>query len=171
MAKVKLLRGLRDKLFEVPVVEGQMLFTTDEGMIYLDIAGTESAPASNESRIELYKIALQKLTDEKQNNLIFNTPYNEQTNKVATMTDIQEALATLARAMNFIGTSISDPTAEDGPTIMDYSEEFKTGDVCLYDKKEFIYDGTSWREFGNEGDYVIRGAIIDSDIADSAEIK
>lgn len=170
MAQVKLLRGLKEKLHEIPIIEGQMLFTIDDGTIYLDIAGTEDIPGSQSSRIELYKITLQKLFDEKQDNLIFNTPYNQETNKVATMSDIQEALATLAKAMNYIGISISDPTAEDGPTIMGYTEDFKPGDVCLYDKKEFIYDGNIWREFGNEGDYAVKGAITNFDIAEDAAI-
>ena len=35
-----------------------------------------------------------------------------------------------------------------------HSGEYVSGDVCLYDGKEYIYDGTTWQEFGNEGDHL-----------------
>ena len=96
------------------------------------------------------------------------------TNKVVTKSAMDSAISTatagLTGAMHFVGNSTSDPLGESGPTIADHTGAFKSGDVCTYNKKEFVYDGTSWRELGDESSYAIKGSIKDSDIADDAAI-
>ena len=96
------------------------------------------------------------------------------TNKVVTKSAMDSAISTatagLTGAMRFVGNSTSDPLGETGPTIADHTGAFKSGDVCTYNKKEFVYDGTSWRELGDEGSYAVKGAIKDSDIAADAAI-
>lgn len=70
------------------------------------------------------------------------------------VTQLKSQVSGLTGAMHFVGTSTTDPTLEAGPTIVDHSGEYVSGDVCLYDGKEYIYDGTTWQEFGNEGDHL-----------------
>lgn len=97
------------------------------------------------------------------------------TNKVVTKSAMDSAISTatagLTGAMHFVGNSTSDPLGESGPTITGHTGAFKSGDVCTYNKKEFVYDGTSWRELGDEGSYIVQGTkFTDTDIADKANI-
>ena len=45
------------------------------------------------------------------------------------------------------------------------------GDVILYDSKEFVWTGGTWRLLGDEGSYAIKGSIKDADIDADAEIQ
>ena len=95
-------------------------------------------------------------------------------NKVVTKSAMDSAISTatagLTGAMHFVGNSTSDPLGASGPTIAGHTGAFKSGDVCTYQKKEFVYDGTSWRELGSEGSYILKNseAITNADIADAA---
>lgn len=95
-------------------------------------------------------------------------------NRVVTKSAMDSAISTatagLTGAMHFVGNSTSDPLGESGPTIAGHTGAFKSGDVCTYQKKEFVYDGTSWRELGSEGSYILKNseAITNADIADAA---
>ena len=96
-------------------------------------------------------------------------------NKVVTKSAMDSAISTatagLTGAMHFVGNSTSDPLGESGPTIAGHTGAFKSGDVCTYQKKEFVYDGTSWRELGNEGSYIVQCTkFTDTDIAANANI-
>ena len=76
--------------------------------------------------------------------------------------------------MHYCGASKTDPTSEDGPTGVTGSGKsgaFVKGDVVTYGIKEYVYDGTSWRELGTEGSYAVKGAIKDADIATDAAIN
>lgn len=121
-------------------------------------------------------ITTAKLTDfvtemaKKQNKLEFMTAPST-TNKVATKTDLESAVAGLSGAMHYIGTSTTDPTLEDGPTVKDHTGAFASGDVVVFKKSEYVYDGTSWRELGSEDSYVLKGTkFTNSDIDDDAAI-
>lgn len=103
----------------------------------------------------------------KQDSLVFNTAYNSSTNKVATMTDVTNAVAGLSGAMHYIGESTTDPAEE--VTVPDV-EEFSKGDVVTYNAKEYVYDGTSWRELGDESSFAVKGSIRNADIAADAAI-
>lgn len=103
----------------------------------------------------------------KQDSLVFNTAYNGSTNKVATMTDVTNAVAGLSGAMHYIGESTTDPAEE--VTVSDV-EEFSKGDVVTYNAKEYVYDGTSWRELGDESSFAVKGSIRNADIAADAAI-
>lgn len=106
----------------------------------------------------------------KQDTLVFNTAYNAETNKAATMTDVQNAVAGLSGAMHYVGESTTDPTEEGGPTIASHEGDYQAGDVCSYESKEYVYDGENWRELGDESSYAVKGAIVDADIAPNANI-
>lgn len=103
----------------------------------------------------------------KQDSLVFNTAYNSSTNKVATMTDVTNAVAGLSGAMHYIGESTTDPAEE--VTVSDV-EEFSKGDVVTYNAKEYVYDGASWRELGDESSFAVKGSIRNADIAADAAI-
>ena len=134
----------------------------------LDQAKTDLTGAINQVKTDLTTEI-----GKKQDALSFEgTPSS--TNKVVTKSAMDSAISTatagLTGAMHFVGNSDSDPLGETGPTITGHTGVFKSGDVCTYNKKEFVYDGTSWRELGDEGSYAVKGAIKDSDIAADAAI-
>lgn len=105
----------------------------------------------------------------KQDTVVFNTAYDAASNKAATMTDVTNAVAGLSGAMHFVGTSTTDPA---GGTVTISEEVYtgKSGDVVLYNQKEFVYNGTNWIELGDETSYAIKGSIKDADIAADAAI-
>lgn len=93
-------------------------------------------------------------------------------NNAARKTDVDTALqsakdytdektAGLTGAMHFVGTSTTDPTSTGGPTVTGVTS-FSQGDVVLYQKKEFVYDGTKWVELGDEGSYVLKTTTINN---------
>lgn len=105
----------------------------------------------------------------KQDALVFNTAYNSETNKVATMTDVQNAVADLSGAMHYEGNSTTDP-AKGEPTVAGHEGAWVKGDVVTYNAKEYVYDGSAWRELGDETSYAVKGSIKDADIAADAAI-
>ena len=106
----------------------------------------------------------------KQDNLVFNTEYNSESNKVATMTDVTTAVAGLSGAMHYIGESTSNPA--EGTVTITAKPEYSaaSGDVVTYNAKEFVYDGATWRELGDESSFAVKGSIKDADIALDANI-
>lgn len=105
--------------------------------------------------------------DGKQDSLVFNTAYDGSTNKVATMTDVTNAVAGLSGAMHYIGESTTDPATE---VTVSGVDEFAKGDVVTYNAKEYVYDGATWRELGDESSFAVKGSIKDTDIAADAAI-
>lgn len=103
----------------------------------------------------------------KQDTLVFNTAYNASTNKAATMTDVTNAVAGLSGAMHYIGESTTDPATE---VTVPGVDEFAKGDVVTYNAKEYVYDGSAWRELGDETSFAVKGSIKDADIAADAAI-
>lgn len=105
----------------------------------------------------------------KQDTVVFNTAYDASSNKAATMTDVTNAVAGLSGAMHFVGTSTTDP-AGGTVTISEQPYSGKSGDVVLYNQKEYVYNGTDWIELGDETSYAVKGSIKDVDIAADAAI-
>lgn len=106
----------------------------------------------------------------KQDTLVFNTTYNAESNKVATMTDVTNAVAGLSGAMHYVGESTTDPVTDVTITGKpEYSPA--SGDVVTYQAKEYVYDGEEWRLLGDESSYAVKGAITDADIAAGANIS
>lgn len=66
---------------------------------------------------------------------------------------LQAQITGLTGAMHFIGTSTTDPT--EGATVSGH-EEFKSGDVCLFGNKEYVYNGSAWLELGDEGSHLTK---------------
>ena len=78
---------------------------------------------------------------------------------LAVQTYVQNLTAGLTGAMHFKGVSTTNPTASGGPTV-DGVSSFEAGDVVVYQNtsKEYVYDGTNWRELGDEGSYLLKSA-------------
>lgn len=91
--------------------------------------------------------------------LVFNSAYDPNTNKAATMSDITSAVADLAGAMHFEGV-VEGETFEAAVA----GKTYAAGDVVIYGITEYVYDGSKWVELGNEG---TAGALIAGlDVAD-----
>ena len=103
----------------------------------------------------------------KQDALVFNTGYDAEDNKAATMADVTNAVAGLSGAMHYIGESTTDPATE---VTVSGVESFAKGDVVTYSAKEYVYDGAAWRELGDEASFAVKGSIKDADIAADAAI-
>ena len=73
--------------------------------------------------------------------LVFNSAYNAESNKAATMSDITDTLANLSGAMRFKGVKESLPADNSG---------YIGGDVIIVGTKEYVFDGTNWVELGDE---------------------
>lgn len=127
-----------------------------------DLSG-EIISAKNELASEINK---------KQDELAFEGMPSS-TNKVITKSAMDSAISTatagLTGAMHYIGESSTNPTSESGATVTGVTV-FAKGDVVTYQKKEFVYDGTAWRELGDEGSYAVKGSIKNADIAADAAI-
>ena len=91
----------------------------------------------------------------KQDNLVFNTAYNKDTNKDETMSDITIATAGLTGAMHFKGVVTSDPTSAE----FDKSS-YEAGDVVLFGNKEYVFNENTFVELGDEGSYVLKTTTV-----------
>ena len=105
----------------------------------------------------------------KQDTVVFNTTYNAETNKAATMADVTDAVAGLSGAMHYVGESTTDPA--EGTATVEGHEEWNAGDVVTYNSKEYVYDGEDWRELGDESSFAVKGSIKNADIAADAAIE
>lgn len=151
--------------------------TAGTGQVIGQIAQTDgavTAQVKNLAAEDIPAIPTSKVTNldttlaGKQDTLVFNTAYNADTNKAATMTDVQNAVAGLSGAMHYIGESTTDPST--GTATVEGHEDWVAGDVVTYQSKEYVYDGENWRELGDESSFAVKGSIVDADIAANANI-
>lgn len=78
---------------------------------------------------------------------------------VKDVNDLKSQIGGLSGAMHFVGTSTTDPAT--GTVTIDgepYSPA--SGDVCLYNAKEYVYNGISWTELGDEGSYALKTTTV-----------
>lgn len=69
------------------------------------------------------------------------------------ISDLQTKITGLTGAMHFVGVSTTDP--KEGATVTGHTK-FVSGDVCLFEKKEYVYDGKAWVELGDEGSHLTK---------------
>lgn len=74
---------------------------------------------------------------------------------------ISTAIGTLSGALQYRGTSTTNPTT-DGATVAGYTD-WKLGDVVAYSSKEYVLEGSTntaanWRELGDESSFVLKTA-------------
>lgn len=62
----------------------------------------------------------------------------------------------LTGAMHYVGKSTTNPA--EGTVTIDGKPEYAPaeGDVVIYNSIEYVYDGSAWSEFGNEGSHITR---------------
>ena len=83
---------------------------------------------------------------------------------------IDSATAGLTGAMHYIGEASVDMSNASNkavdPQIPGYTfKNAQPGDVVTFDHKEYVWTGTEWRLLGDEGSYVIKGAITEADFS------
>ena len=83
---------------------------------------------------------------------------------------IDNATAGLTGAMHYIGEASVDMSNASNkavdPQIPGYIfKNAQPGDVVTFDHKEYVWTGTEWRLLGDEGNYVIKGAITEADFS------
>ena len=141
-----------------------------DGIVSVDRAALKASdiPSLTHDKISDWDTELAK----KQDSLTIADDYNAATNPVATKKTVTDAVAGLSGAMHFIGQSTTDPTSNEGPTIID-GEAYagQAGDVVTYGTKEYVKDKSgAWILLGDEGSYAVKGAISNNDIAADAAI-
>ena len=151
--------------------------TCTTGEVISSVSQTDGVIAVTKKSLteaDIPALSISKITDlqttlnGKQDTIVFNTAYNASTNKAATMTDVQNAVAGLSGAMHYVGESTTDPST--GTATVEGHEDWVSGDVVTYQSKEYVYDGENWRELGDESSYAVKGSIVDADIAANANI-
>ena len=87
---------------------------------------------------------------------------------------VDKAVEGLVGAMHYVGdaTVVINNNTNVDPRINGYDfANAQAGDVILYDAKEFVWTGSSWRLLGDESSYAVKGSIKDSDIDENAAIQ
>lgn len=86
-------------------------------------------------------------------------------NKIPTSSAVYSAISGLSGAMHFIGTTTTELT--DGATTatlagsgLSKTTGFVSGDVVIYDNKEFVWTGSAWEILGDEGSYALKTVSI-----------
>lgn len=129
------------------------------GVVTIERAALTEANIPN---LSISKVTgLQGALNAKQDTLVFESPYDAETNKVATKADITAAVGGLSGAMHFRGVQAQLPADTTG---------YASGDVILVGNKEYVCDGTAWHELGDETIYAVKGSIVNADIAAGAAI-
>lgn len=75
------------------------------------------------------------------------------------VTTIESKIDGVTGAMHFVGVKDSVPTDNTG---------YKSGDVILVNKKEYVFDGSIWVELGDEGSYALRTEVYTKTETDAA---
>lgn len=76
------------------------------------------------------------------------------TTQIATTAFVHDAVAGLSGAMHYQGEVQAAPT-QTAPT-----GTYNAGDVVTYGNSEYVYDGTNWRELGDEGSYALKTTTV-----------
>ncbi len=122
----------------------------------------EGATASTLKELEDSIAGVNTALAGKQNTIVWkNNDYDAENNKAVTANDLSAAVAGLSGAMHFEGVKDSIPADNTG---------YESGDVILVENKEYVFDGTTWHELGDESIYAVKGSIKNVDIADDAAI-
>lgn len=73
---------------------------------------------------------------------------------------LKDQIGGLSGAMHFRGVSKTDPMGDSGASLEGIENaNFTNGDVVLYDGKEYVYDGSAWHMFGDEGSYALKNNV------------
>lgn len=127
-------KGFGEHLFVTKVTEADGIVTPVYAQpVIADIDGLTGEISRLDGRI-----------DTKQDILGIVDGYNKDTNKVATVQYVTDAVADLNGAMHFVGKLDAVPGNVEG---------YKAGDVILVGYDEYVCDGNTWLPLGNESIY------------------
>ena len=132
--------------------------TTVVGKATADAAGNDIA-ATYETKANVSALGERVTTAEGEIDALQTTVGNAGSGLVKDVNDLKGQIGGLSGAMHFVGTSTTDPAT--GTVTIDgepYSPA--SGDVCLYNAKEYVYNGTSWTELGDESSFVLKTTTI-----------
>lgn len=127
----------------------------------VQVTSTSALSIGNNGEIDL-SAATKTTLSGKQDALAISENYNAESSKIASMADITSAVAGLSGAMHFEGVKESVPTDVTG---------YESGDVIIVGNKEYVFDGTEFKEIGDETIYAVKGSIVNADIASDAAIE
>ena len=136
--------GAQVNIIEAVKVDGTALDVSDKS-VNLDLASRLADYAKSTN----VNTALDKKADKTTVENLSSRVGTNETN----IASITSQLAGLTGAMHFVGTSTTDPA--EGATISGVAK-FASGDVCLYGNKEYVFNGTSWIELGDEGSHLTK---------------
>ena len=108
----------------------------------LDFAGVEGTQAGTTIKFVDKISQSDGIVSAELGELVFNSAYNAESNKAATMSDVTAAVADLNGAMHFEGVYETLPT--------DLSK-FTSGDVIIVGVKEYVFSKGQFVELGDEG--------------------
>lgn len=122
----------------------------EEAIKALDYAGVEGAQAGTVVKFVDKVSQADGVVSAELGELHFQSAYDAENNKAATMADITNAVADLNGAMHFEGVSTTDPV-NDKVTIEGKDDYVAAaGDVVIYNTIEYVYDGSKWVQLGDE---------------------
>lgn len=89
---------------------------------------------------------------------------------------VEQLTAGLSGAMHYVdapGVIITTNPNTGALIVTNLPEDYRpaAGDVIAAGQQEYLFTGSSWRLFGDEGSYAIRGSITDADISSEAAIQ
>lgn len=131
------IKGLKDKV-GTDTVSKQI----SDAIGALDLESTYETQASAAST----KRELEGKINSKQDTIVFNTGYNADNNKAATMADVSAAVAGLSGAMHWKGEVDTVPSDGEGG-------KYAAGDVVSVNGVEYAFDGEEWLELGDEASH------------------
>ena len=140
--------GVTDNLAKkVDKVEGMGLSHNDyDDASKAIVDGIEAKVTAEKDRAEKVEQGL---------NTRLTTAEGKITSQGTDIADLKTKITGLTGAMHFIGESTTDPVGDTGATVEGHTT-FASGDVCLYNTKEFVYNGTQWKELGDEGSHLTK---------------
>lgn len=111
----------------------------------LDFAGVEGTQAGTTIKFVDKISQADGIVSAELGELVFNSEYNAETNKAATMADVTGAVADLNGAMHFEGVYPALPEKNKE------GEDFKAGDVIIVGVTEYVFTSNGFVQLGDEG--------------------
>ena len=123
---------------------GSIASQIDAAIKKLNYTGYEAGVADNSETISFVGEISEAngLISATKRDLKFKTAYNSEDNKVATEADVRAVVDQFSKSLTYKGMLDKLPTDVSG---------YKTGDVIIVKTLEYIFDGTKFDQFGDEG--------------------
>lgn len=148
------------------LIKGDGLYIVTKVEVTADASGTTYL----NSLLKLVKAdeldaALERINTLESDVSAIKTTQSDHTSRISTL---ENKIQGLSGAMHFIGISITDPSSSNGPSIEGITSYAK-GDVVIFESKEYVYNGTSWEEFGDTSELSNKISILEGNITDLSD--